>query len=74
MDYATWRRWKIYSEEGLTGPYAEAAHIRPLGALILGVLRNGLNLLNVSAFWQQVVIGAVIALAVMTDTLRRRKG
>jgi ribose/xylose/arabinose/galactoside ABC-type transport system permease subunit len=45
-----------------------------IGALILGVLRNGLNLLNVSAFWQQVVIGAVIALAVMTDTLRRRKG
>jgi ribose transport system permease protein len=45
-----------------------------IGALILGVLRNGLNLLNVSSFWQQVIIGAVIALAVMTDTLRRRKG
>ena len=44
-----------------------------IGALILGVLRNGLNLLNVSSFWQQVVIGAVIALAVMTDTLRRRR-
>lgn len=44
-----------------------------IGALILGVLRNGLNLLNVSPFWQQVVIGAVIALAVMTDTLRRRR-
>lgn len=44
-----------------------------IGALILGVLRNGLNLLNVSAFWQQVVIGVVIALAVMTDTLRRRR-
>lgn len=44
-----------------------------IGALILGILRNGLNLLNVSAFWQQVVIGAVIALAVMTDTLRRRR-
>lgn len=43
-----------------------------VGAFILGVLRNGLNLLNVSAFWQQVVIGGVIALAVMTDTLRRR--
>jgi ribose transport system permease protein len=44
-----------------------------VGAFILGVLRNGLNLLNVSAFWQQVVIGAVIVLAVMTDTLRRRR-
>ncbi|NED05016.1 transporter, partial [Streptomyces sp. SID6648] len=28
-----------------------------IGALILAVLRNGLNLLSVSAFWQQVVIG-----------------
>jgi ribose transport system permease protein len=44
-----------------------------VGAFILGVLRNGLNLLDVSAFWQQVVIGAVIVLAVMTDTLRRRR-
>lgn len=42
------------------------------GALIIGVLRNGLNLLDVSSFWQQVVIGAVIAAAVMADTLRRR--
>ena len=41
-----------------------------IGALILGVLRNGLNLLNVSAFWQQVVIGAVIALAVMGQVLK----
>ncbi|AEW99911.1 ABC transporter permease/substrate-binding protein [Streptantibioticus cattleyicolor] len=45
-----------------------------VGALILAVLRNGLNLLSVSAFWQQVVIGAVIALAVLLDTVRRRAG
>jgi ribose transport system permease protein len=44
-----------------------------VGALVLAVIRNGLNLLNVSSFWQQVVIGAVIALAVLTDTLRRRR-
>lgn len=43
-----------------------------IGALILAVLRNGLNLLDVSAFWQQVVIGSVIALAALLDTLRRR--
>ncbi|CAN5911140.1 ABC transporter permease [soil metagenome] len=43
-----------------------------VGALIIGVLRNGLNLLDVSSFWQRVVIGAVIAAAVMTDTLRQR--
>lgn len=45
-----------------------------IGALILAVLRNGLNLLEVSAFWQQVVIGIVIALAVLLDTVRRRAG
>ncbi|MDF3297602.1 ABC transporter permease/substrate-binding protein [Streptomyces tropicalis] len=45
-----------------------------VGALILAVLRNGLNLLSVSAFWQQVVIGVVIALAVLLDTVRRKAG
>ncbi|KPX69341.1 Ribose ABC transporter, permease protein, partial [Pseudomonas amygdali pv. lachrymans] len=43
-----------------------------VGVLIIGVLRNGLNLLGVSPFIQQVVIGVVIALAVTIDTLRRR--
>jgi ribose transport system permease protein len=45
-----------------------------VGVLIIGVLRNGLNLLGVSPFIQQVVIGVVIALAVTLDTLRRRQG
>ncbi|WP_433478738.1 ABC transporter permease [Spirillospora sp. CA-142024] len=44
-----------------------------IGVLIIGVLRNGLNLLSVSPFVQQIVIGAVIALAVMLDVLRRRE-
>lgn len=43
-----------------------------VGALIMGVLRNGLNLLNVSAYWQTVVIGAVIVAAVWVDVLRQR--
>ncbi len=38
-----------------------------LGAFIIGVLNNGLNLLNVSSFYQQVVKGAVILLAVLLD-------
>ena len=42
-----------------------------VGVLIIGVLRNGLNLLSVSPFVQQIVIGVVIALAVMVDVLRR---
>lgn len=43
-----------------------------VGALVLAVIRNGLNLLNVSSFWQQVVIGLVIAIAVGIDVLRRK--
>jgi len=38
-----------------------------LGAVIIGVLNNGLVLLDVSPFWQQVVKGAVILLAVIID-------
>jgi len=38
-----------------------------LGAVIIGVLNNGLVLLNVSPFWQQVVKGFVILIAVMID-------
>jgi ribose transport system permease protein len=45
-----------------------------IGALIMGVLRNGLNLLGVSSFLQQVVIGLVIVFAVLLDTvLKSRK-
>ena len=42
-----------------------------VGVLIMGVLRNGLNLLNVSSFWQKVIIGLVVVLAVWVDVLRR---
>jgi len=45
-----------------------------VGALIIGVLRNGLNLLDVSPYWQTVVIGAVIVMAVWIDVLRQRSG
>ena len=40
-----------------------------IGALIMGVLRNGLNLLGISSFLQQVVIGLVIVGAVLLDSL-----
>ena len=43
-----------------------------VGALIMGVLRNGLNLLGVSSFLQQIVIGGVIVGAVLVDTLLKR--
>ncbi|MFN6568791.1 ribose ABC transporter permease [Nostoc minutum NIES-26] len=43
-----------------------------LGALIIAILNNGLTLLNLSFFWQLVVKGLVIILAVMIDRVRRR--
>jgi len=45
-----------------------------IGALIIGFLRNGLNLLDVSAFWQMIVIGVVIVVAVFIDVMRQRVG
>ena len=44
-----------------------------IGVLIIGVLRNGLNLLGVSPFVQQVIIGLVIVLAVAAETFRHRR-
>ncbi|HEY8348091.1 MAG TPA: ribose ABC transporter permease [Symbiobacteriaceae bacterium] len=42
-----------------------------VGALIIGMLNNGLNLLNVPSFYQQVAKGAVILVAVLLDRRRR---
>ncbi len=44
-----------------------------IGAIIMGVLGNGLNLLNVSAFWQRFVMGIVIVAVVVFDQWRRRR-
>ncbi|HYO31063.1 MAG TPA: ABC transporter permease [Thermomicrobiales bacterium] len=42
-----------------------------IGALIIATLRNGLNLLNVQAYYQQLAIGLVIILAVALDRFRQ---
>ncbi len=42
-----------------------------LGAMLIAILRNGLNLLNVNSYIQQVVVGVVILLAVLLDQVRR---
>ena len=57
----------------LSGGYGSIAGTA-VGVIMIGVLRNGLNLLNVSSFWQQVVIGAVIALAVLIEQVRQKRG
>jgi ribose transport system permease protein len=43
-----------------------------LGAMLIGVLRNGLNLLNVNSYVQMVVLGVVILLAVLLDQMRSK--
>ncbi|TBN39938.1 ABC transporter permease [Paracoccus subflavus] len=44
-----------------------------LGALLLAVLANGTVMMNVSGFWQRVIVGAVVLVAILVDLLRRRR-
>jgi inositol transport system permease protein len=43
-----------------------------VGALIIGVLNNSLDLLNVSAYWQQILKGAIIVIAIIIDERKNR--
>lgn len=43
-----------------------------IGMLIIGVLNNGLNLMNINSFWQLILKGCVILLAVYIDVLKRK--
>jgi ribose transport system permease protein len=45
-----------------------------IGAFIMGLLANGSDLLGVNPYWQQVIIGTAIILAVTFDEFRRRRG
>ena len=45
-----------------------------LGALIVGVFRNGLTLMGVSSVYQVLITGILVILAVTTDQLSRRRG
>jgi len=44
-----------------------------VGALIIGVLNNILDLMNVSAYWQQIIKGCIIVGAVILDQLKQRR-
>ena len=44
-----------------------------LGALIIAILNNGLTIMNISFFWQLVIRGIVIIIAVIIDTMRTGK-
>ena len=43
-----------------------------IGAFIIGILNNGLNLVGLSSFWQQVAVGCVIIFAVFLDVIRMK--
>lgn len=43
-----------------------------IGALLIGVVSNGLNLLGVQPYWQMIVKGLIVILAVLLDKLKRR--
>jgi ribose transport system permease protein len=43
-----------------------------VGAAMIGVIRNGMNLLNINAFLQPIVIGVVIVIAVESDVIRAK--
>ncbi|MBA2132166.1 ABC transporter permease [Hydrogenispora sp. UU3] len=44
-----------------------------VGAILMGVLTNGIVLLNISSYWERVIIGIVVILAVIIDILRNNK-
>jgi ribose transport system permease protein len=44
------------------------------GAIVIGIISNGLVLINVSSFWQLIVKGAIILIAVVIDSLKGRRG
>lgn len=43
-----------------------------IGALLMAVISNGLNIIEVDPYWQQIVIGAIIVFAVMMSNLKRK--
>lgn len=43
-----------------------------LGALLMAVLANGIVLMRVSGFWERVIIGCVVLIAILVDLFRRR--
>lgn len=43
-----------------------------LGALFMAVLANGIVLLNISGYWERIIVGAVVLIAILVDLLRRR--
>lgn len=57
----------------LTGGVGSVARAL-FGCAVIAVINNGMTLMEISAYWQKVVIGAIIILAVMLDMAQKHKG
>lgn len=44
-----------------------------IGAVLIAVVSNGMNVINVQSYWQSLVIGVIILLGVTFDTFRRSR-
>lgn len=44
-----------------------------IGCAVVAVINNGMNLMHISSYWQKVVLGAIILMAVVMDMLQKRK-
>ena len=68
------RIWKFFTSVKLTIVLLlTLATTSIIGTLILGILRNGLNLIGVTPYWQRVFIGALIIVTVVIDRVQHRK-
>ena len=45
-----------------------------IGAFIIAVIKNGMNLLSVGSYEQQIILGAVLLAAVLIDNLKHKRG
>ena len=65
----------LFRKEAMKDTSETAKEIRLIvGALIVGVFRNGLTLMGVSSVYQVLITGILVILAVATDQLSRRRG
>ena len=44
-----------------------------IGVLMIGVINNGLNLINLNSFYQLIVKGLVVAISVIIDVMRKKR-
>lgn len=58
--------------ERLSGGVGSVARAM-IGVAIIAVINNGLNLLQVSSYWQQIITGAIILAAIIVDMAQKRQ-